>query len=477
VTPKPCLFFVFIFFFFSIIYAKTPERVCDSFNMNTQDKQSVQNEHSNAPSKCAPAETQRQPFFTAGVVAKSDSAADDAESGCSCEETQTHTDSDTVYKGDDINKDETRRLDTVDAGVGANVDMNVAIDADVVKTKACITGLSVDAGAGAGVRLAWHTVRPQSLDGVNNRIPVGVWLTGAPVLWRQGLTGAGVRVGVIDSGIDDSHPQLRGKVVLRRDYVNDGAARSQFYPHGTHVAGIIAANGPMLRGVAPSATLLDYRVIDRNGVGTLATFYRAVSDAVRDRCMVIHISIRTSVNYSMLRNAIRNAMHAGILVVAGAGDDGELSSPPQISYPAQYPEVFSVGAIDFNTNNGTVERVSLSNCAPNVDAVAGGWYVYSTAPNGQYAVMSGTATAAAHATGLAALLRQRAATIFADEPFSIPQGINRLHVMLKKCTVGVFGGPNQCSGAGLLTVYPVVPTRNEENMKWFIPGFSDGQPV
>src|SRR5665647_1863191 len=112
-----------------------------------------------------------------------------------------------------------------------------------------------------------------------SNIPDSVWATGATTLWNQGFEGNGVLIGVIDTGIDDTHPALVGKVVKRRDYVKDGKASILYNPHGTHVAGTIAANSSILKGVAPKANLADYRVLDVNGSGSFVNVTRAIIDA------------------------------------------------------------------------------------------------------------------------------------------------------------------------------------------------------
>jgi subtilisin family serine protease len=394
-----------------------------------------------------------------GVAAGENSAACNPSNG---RDPREYKDDSADEKGND---DENNTDGTDDDGDGDG-DGNTDID------------IGATSAADVKVRLAPYVVESLSLNEVRDKIPTGVWLIGAPILWQQGLTGAGVRIGVIDSGIDDSHPELQGKVVQRRDYVNDGATPTQFHPHGTHVAGTIAANGPTLKGVAPDATLIDYRVLNQEGAGTSAAVIRAVQDAVKDRCHVVNMSLGMSANDKRLHSAIKTAVRTGMLVVVAAGNEGDFMPPPQISYPAQYPEVFSVGAINFNRISGTVERVSFSNCAPNVDAVAGGWRVLSAVPNGQYAVMSGTSMAAPHAAGFAALLYQKESIIFKNEPRFVSQGISRLYIMLKNSTIDIFEkGLDWCSGAGLLTAYPAIPTRNAVNSAWILPGFSNGQPT
>jgi subtilisin family serine protease len=355
----------------------------------------------------------------------------------------------------------------------SNTHTNVASEGLDTTVRPCSTIPTPTPGASAW--LVEHTVNALGLTSVSDKIPAGVWLMGAPMLWQQGVTGAGVRVGVIDSGIDDSHRDLRGKVVLRRDYVNDGVSPTRFHPHGTHVAGRIAANGPMLKGVAPDATLIDYRVVNLNGHTTSTTVTNAVLDAVNDKCHIINMSL-VVVYTKSLHDAIKNATRNGILVIASAGNSGRVLPPPQIQYPADFPEVFSIAALEFDPANGRVQYANYSNCAPNVDGAAIGSNVISTIPGGKYGIMSGTSMAASHASGLAALLHQKASICFPKEPVVIMER-PRVYIMLKSTTVDILTkGVDWCSGAGMLTVYPIIPTRDTTNREWFIPGFSDGQP-
>ena len=321
------------------------------------------------------------------------------------------------------------------------------------------------------------SVRALSLRNVKDRITVNIWLTGAPLLWRQGLTGAGVRVGVIDSGIDDSHPELRGKVVLRRDYANDGATPSQFYPHGTHLAGTIAANGPMLKGVAPDAVLLDYRISNRNDTFAKDTIIAtAILDAIKDGCHILTLSFSSTTYSKMIHDAIKKAVDLGILVVASAGNAGLFWPRNVFLYPGALPEVFSVGSVDFNhRGDGSLLRAVYSYCGPSVDAVSTGTGIISAIPGGEYALGSGTSMATAHASGFAALLQQKASTYFAGEPVVV-MGRPRLYIMLKSSTVDVRWIINPCLGAGLITAYPAAPVRDLTSREWYIPGFSDGKP-
>ena len=183
-----------------------------------------------------------------------------------------------------------------------------------------------------------------------NSVTDSVWILGSPLFWAYGNRGENVNIGVIDTGIDMSHPVLQGKVVKRRDYVNDGASQTQFDSHATHVAGTICADSANLKGVAPGVKLYDYRVLDRTGSGTYEDVTQAIRDAVTDGCHIINMSLGGPSSYTPMHNAIKYAVNNGVLVVVAAGNEGA----GQISYPGYYPEVVSVGAVEYSSSTGTL---------------------------------------------------------------------------------------------------------------------------
>jgi len=262
-------------------------------------------------------------------------------------------------------------------------------------------------------------------------VPDSVWIIGAPLFWTYENRGENVKVAIIDTGIDDSHPVLQGKVVQHRDYVNDGASRSQFDSHATHVAGILCADGPNLKGVAPGVRVYDYRVLDRNGSGSYANVTQAINDAVADGCHIVSMSLGGSSPYEPMHTAIKNAVNNGVLVVVAAGNSGA----GQVSYPGNYPEVVSVGAVEYHSDTGnlTVPQTPwFSNTNPEVDVAADGWEVYSCVPGNQYARYSGTSMATPHVAGFAALLRNRLQAKLKRQPTE-----NELYTFLKANTYDV----------------------------------------
>jgi len=231
-----------------------------------------------------------------------------------------------------------------------------------------------------------------------------------PQLWSF-ATGKGVTVAVIDTGVDDTNPQLRGAVTGGKNFLTSESGNSLTDPdgHGTMVAGIIAArpaSGTGFVGLAPDADILSLRQNDSQGDGTITTLTAAVNAAVDAKVGVINISQDVTTNGrpvpvtpdSGLAHAIARAIAANIVVVAAAGNEG-LSLP---TYPASLPGVLGVGASDRNDERDSDFSESGSSvlvAAPGVDMV-------STVPGGGQCVDSGTSFAAPYVAAVAALLRQ-----------------------------------------------------------------------
>lgn len=250
-----------------------------------------------------------------------------------------------------------------------------------------------------------------------------------PQAWET-TTGAGVAVAVMDSGIA-THPDLAGKVIARVDFVHDGASSFDPAGHGTHIAGIIAANGGM-KGVAPSAKLVSLRVLDASGAGMLSSITRAFDWLLQHRAFyrikVVNLSWgmpqATSYNTDLLSGLVESAWFAGVTVVAAAGNGGAGT----ISSPASDPFVIATGSYaDQGTGQLTDDRESVfSSRATTLDGfakpdvlapgehisslrVAGDTYLNASgdpvgSPTDLYIKMTGTSTAAGFTSGVAALV-------------------------------------------------------------------------
>lgn len=204
-------------------------------------------------------------------------------------------------------------------------------------------------------------------------------------------------VAVIDTGIDESHPDLAGAVRDRFDAVGDG--QWDFAAHGTSIAGIVAARG-QLQGVDPQAALLSVRAFPAgDGATAEATslaLVRAIDWALAQNADVINMSLAGPPD-QFVDAAVERAMAAGVIVVAAAGNGGP-DAPP--AYPAAVNGVVAVTATDDKDAlfPGANRGAYISIAAPGVD-------IMSDAPGGGMALATGTSQAAAHVSGVLALLR------------------------------------------------------------------------
>ncbi len=234
----------------------------------------------------------------------------------------------------------------------------------------------------------------------------------AETVWRKS-TGRKVTVAVIDTGVRAGHPDLRGRVLKGWDFIGGDNAATDMNGHGTHVAGIIAANKNNRRGIAglaPSARILPVRVLDAAGNGHSAVVARGIVYAVNKGADVINLSLAGSQPDAQTRAAVAYAARRNVVVVAAAGNFG-CGAPT--TYPAAYPNVIGVGAIDRNSN-----LAPYSQCGSYVDVVAPGSNVLSTtiySPHPSlgcgygvnYCFLNGTSMATPYAAASAALLISR----------------------------------------------------------------------
>jgi len=267
---------------------------------------------------------------------------------------------------------------------------------------------------------------------------IGIAAMNVADVWPH-TTGAGVVVALMDSGIA-AHPDLpSGKVVARVDLANDGAPGLDPAGHGTHLAGIIAGHGTEFRGVAPDARLVDIRVLDESGEGTLrsvvAGFEWLLDHRVALGIRVLNLSFGTtqtsSYHADLLAALAESAWFAGITVVAAAGNSGD--DIGTISTPGADPFIITAGSLDDQgTRNEQDDRQSaFSSRGPTKDGftkpdvLAPGRRVISlraaasqAAPlqpdsdpgrsgkdsTNLYARMSGTSVSSAMVSGVAALV-------------------------------------------------------------------------
>lgn len=230
----------------------------------------------------------------------------------------------------------------------------------------------------------------------------GVDRVEADLVWASGNKGYEVKVSILDTGIDYSHPDLHGNYVEGYDFVNEDSDPMDDNGHGTHVAGIIAAedNGIGVVGVAPEASLYAVKVLDENGSGYVSDVIAGIEWCINNGIQIINMSFGSDLDSQALHDACDKAYERGILLVAAAGNDG---NPPgkgdNVDYPARYDSVIAVAATDIND-----ERARWSSTGPQVELAAPGVNILSTYLGEEYKELSGTSMAAPHVTGVAALV-------------------------------------------------------------------------
>jgi thermitase len=215
-------------------------------------------------------------------------------------------------------------------------------------------------------------------------------------LWQVTTGIPEVLVAILDTGIDQNHEDLKGKVVAKVNFT-DSPTPSDIHGHGTHIAGIIAAssnNGTGIAGVAPGCRLINVKVANDKGRCQASAVADGIIWAVNNEASVINISVELKEPSIDLESAVKFAWSQGAVIVAAAGNDGSQSPV----YPAYYDGCIAVAGLK---QDGSL--APLSNYGPWVDAVAPGFNIYSTLPQNGYGYKTGTSFATAYVSGLAAL--------------------------------------------------------------------------
>jgi len=238
-------------------------------------------------------------------------------------------------------------------------------------------------------------------------IPWGLKLNGIDQLHLK-TQGEGVRVALLDTGIDDTHPDLKNRIELTKDFSGSAWGTRDQQGHGTHTAGTIAAedNGVGVIGVASKCTLLVGKVLGDDGSGSMEAVTEGIRWAIAQRAHVISMSLGSPDPDDGVQAAIQAANQAGILVICAAGNEGHLVDKQTrldintVDYPGKWHELCScVGAHD---EAGKIAE--FSSRGPEVDFLAPGVNVASCWPGGRYAYLDGTSMATPFVAGAAALL-------------------------------------------------------------------------
>ena len=246
---------------------------------------------------------------------------------------------------------------------------------------------------------------PQRTRAIQKFYPKGISCSAFQRAWDAGFTGNGIKVAIIDTGVDGSHRDLAGKVIKSFNLTGEALSES----HGTHVAGTIAGNGWIIGG-APGCSIIDIKVLGKNG-GTIANIVKAISLAAANGASVINMSLGGSgisnSDIQSLKVAIQNAWNNGAVCVVASGNAGtSINTRDGYSYPAAIDQAESIAACDVAENLRTITLAKFSNENDKVDVAACGVGVLSTIIGGKYAVYNGTSMATPHVSAMAAVIAQ-----------------------------------------------------------------------
>lgn len=230
-----------------------------------------------------------------------------------------------------------------------------------------------------------------------------------PSAWNSNLTGKGIDIAVIDSGVAN-HPDLSIKggasfVSYTDSYTDDNG-------HGTHVAGIIGATHNTIgtAGVASGANLFAVKVLNSTGSGYLSDILLGIDWAVQNKMDIINLSLGLDQPSTALEASVNNAYQKGIIVVAASGNSGSSANVDTVAYPAKYESVIAVGATD--QANKIAPFSSTGNA---VEVTAPGANILSTYLNNSTSTSSGTSMAAPHVSGILALIKEANPTASVEE--------------------------------------------------------------
>jgi subtilisin family serine protease len=262
------------------------------------------------------------------------------------------------------------------------------------------------------------------LDGkVRATLDRSVHQMGVPAAWRTGLTGKGVKVAVLDTGIDRNHPDFAGRIAATRDFTGGAGGVRDGGGHGTHVASIVTGSGAgsrgRYRGVAPDARLLVGKVLDDDGEGEESSIIAGMQWAAESGAKVVNLSLGIDDDATLdpMELAVNRLTAAtGTLFVTAAGNKGP--DDRTLASPGSADAALTVGAVDRQDQIATFSsggpRVGDDAIKPDITAPgvaiaaarAAGTHIGADI-DARYTRLSGTSMATAHVTGAAAILAQQ----------------------------------------------------------------------
>lgn len=229
-------------------------------------------------------------------------------------------------------------------------------------------------------------------------------------------TGAGVRVAILDTGLDLNHPDLAGRSITGKSFI-EGEEVQDGNGHGTHCIGTSCGSLLQTRpryGIAYEAEIFAGKVLSDAGGGVDGGILAGINWAIANRCPVISMSLGAPVqpgqNYSRVYEQVgKRSLQRGSLIVAAAGNDSmrQFGLIQPVSHPANCPSIMAVAALDSRLTVATFSNGGLNPRGGQIDIAAPGVDVYSTWPMPtRYNTISGTSMATPHVAGIAALFCQ-----------------------------------------------------------------------
>ncbi|MFC5403021.1 S8 family peptidase [Cohnella soli] len=217
--------------------------------------------------------------------------------------------------------------------------------------------------------------------------------------WNVTMGSKDIVVAVLDTGVQADHPDLKGRIVKGVNIVDPSAQPDDDVGHGTHVAGIIAAeinNNEGVAGMTWYTKIMPVKVLDSSGAGSTYSVAEGIIWATDHGAHVINMSLGNYAGAEFLHDALKYAYERGVVIVAASGND----NTDRPGYPAAYPEVIGVSATDADET-----RAEYSNYGDYISVAAPGTSIPSTYPGSRYASLSGTSMASPHVAALASLVK------------------------------------------------------------------------
>lgn len=272
-------------------------------------------------------------------------------------------------------------------------------------------------------------------------------LIGAVQAWDQLTGNKDITIAIVDTGADLEHDDLTDNLVEGINLLDPGKPPMDDNGHGTNLAGVLAAttnNNNGIAGILWNARIMPIKALGADGTGDEHKLGEGIRYAVDQDADIILLALGLYHYSPYLEEAVQYAEENGVLLVAAAGNEGDV-----VKYPAAFPTVLAVGGV-----NNNLEVMSDSNFGSEVDVVAP-WEVYTTALGGEYESKGGTSMAAPQVAAAAALLWLK----YPDfEPYQI-----RNFIRQSALDIGA-SGPDDHSGYGLLQIDRALSMHYQEDM-------------